>query len=204
MKKALVLDLAWTTTGWVVWDVDGDALLEWGQFTARNKTGNPADDSAHYIAHIATQIWASVNDLAEEFQVSTIVYEYTDWHRSSVLDCRKNYSNRAKEYKIERGTQRALGRAEVLLAVLGSIGGYEVVGYGANEVKRGLEFKSKAHAAMIAASAYQELFRYLDGAKGKYLQVAGTGEMLSHHISDAITIAMYHTSQARFKEAMGR
>ena len=81
--------------------------------------------------------------------------------------------------------------------------GYGVLGVGANKVKRGLDIKSKAHAAMIAASAYQDIFVYNNENRGKYLEAIETGEMLSHHISDAISIAMYAGNEIRLQEAIG-
>lgn len=181
--------------------MDTDSPQNWGQFTARNKTGGPASDEPAYIAHIADQIWSNVLSLAEEYGVGTIAYEYTDWHRN-ILSGKKSYSQRRKEYKIERSTQRTLGRAEVLMAMIGVKHGYKVIGFGANEVKSGLDVKSKSHAAMVAASAYQDIFKYKEN-KGKYLEVIATGEMLSHHISDAISIAMYAGNEIRLEEAMG-
>jgi hypothetical protein len=198
----LVLDLAWTTTGWVVFNYMTDEPVTVGQFAARNKTGQPASNEASYVGHMAEQVYNNVVEVAGQYYVDLIVYEYTDWHRN-IVGGRKTASQRRKELAIEIQTQRTLGRTEGLMAVIGTLHGYKIVGVGVNEVKRSFSATSKTGVARMVAGALPQFYTYTDDKNKPLLEIA-SGKKLSHHISDALGIALHVSQKMRMDRALSR
>jgi len=198
----MVLDLAFHTTGGVIFDIRDDIPIATFQFTARNKTGKPASDNAAYVAHIGGQIYGHILDRAQEHDVTMIIYEYTDWHRN-ILGGRKSVEQRRKDLHIEIKTQRTLGRTEGLLAMIGLLHGYEIIGFGVNDVKKSFSAQSKEGVARMVSAVLPRYYEYTGDSK-RPLREVDTGKLLSHHISDALALALHASQHIRMKRALNR
>jgi len=199
---AMVLDLAFHTTGGVIFDIRDDIPLATFQFTARNKTGKPASDDAAYVQHIGEQIYDNILRRAQEHDVTKIVYEYTDWHRN-ILGGKKSINKRREELHIEIRTQRTLGRTEGLLAMIGLLHGYEIIGFGANDVKKSFSAQSKTGVARMVAAVLPQFYQYT-GDEKRPLRDIDTGRLLQHHISDALALALHASQYIRMQRALNR
>lgn len=197
-----VYDLAWTTTGFCVFNYMTDEPVAVGQFTARNKTGKPASNDASYVAHMAEQVYRGILKPADKWHVDLLVYEFTDWHRD-IVGGRKSVSQRRRELAIEIGTQRTLGRTEGLMAMIGVLHGYKIVGVGANAVKQSFDGNTKASVARMVASILPKWYEFT-GDDGRPLVELATGKKLSHHISDALSIALHVSQKMRMDRALNR
>jgi len=197
-----VYDLAWTTTGFCVFNYMTDEPVEVGQFTARNKTREPASNEASYVMHMAEQVYQGILKPADKWRVDLIIYEYTDWHRD-IVGGRKSVNQRRKELAIELGTQRTLGRTEGLMAMIGVFHGYKIVGVGANEVKKSFDGNTKTSVAHMVASILPQWYGFTGDDRRPLLELA-TGKRLSHHISDALSIALYVSQKMRMNRALNR
>jgi hypothetical protein len=151
---------------------------------------------------MAEQVYNNVVEVAGKHYVDLIVYEYTDWHRN-IVGGNKSASQRRRELAIEIQTQRTLGRTEGLMAMIGTLHGYKIVGVGVNEVKRSFSATSKTGVARMVAAALPQFYRYT-GEKGKTLLEIETEKKLSHHISDALSIALHVSQKMRMDRALSR
>jgi len=160
--------------------------VEWGQFTTK-KNGLKVKDGAAYVNQVCNSVHDNVLSITLKSEIDYIVYEETDWHRSI---CGKSGKKCLTEYAIERRTQYALGQMAATMAVFHYIHGYNVESVGANAVKGWLDARRKDAVARWVAANWPGDFEFY-GEKDGYFLRDKVGTLLSHHISDALSIAAY-------------
>lgn len=182
----LAIDLAWSgKSGWVLFYSEmPDPVTEYGEFKPKiHKEWKGTMRDFRISKHISD----AVSTLLRQFEVDYVVYEITDWHKD--LKRSRRFS---VDYKIERQTQRTLGKASVSLLNGVGLAGLpmnKVVAMGANEAKQAFGAQKKRAAAELFASEYPSRFDTIYDDDEYFIYDTKEDKKISNHISDAFVLA---------------
>ena len=196
MSKIFAVDLAEKgPSGWVVWDTVAELpLLDYGQY---QPTAKQPGLVAHQIYEYFKALVVELLEIHGEDLV--IMYEVTDWFQRLDNDDPKFHI----KYKRERQTQSSLGRAEsaFCLAVIHACGKLPLR-IGVSQVRKELDARTKK--AVIAYLALA--FEWLDVRQGTLLlcKSENTWNPISHHVADAIALALVQGSWKRLNLLAGK